>query len=407
MNKKLLTAAVAAALTAPAAMAGDVTIYGQMHLSTTNYDGDISTADAWDISSHASRLGFKGTEGLGNGLTAVWQLELQVQPSDTNNNTINSGDGITYRNSFLGLTGGWGTAVIGRHDTPLKISTGSLDLFGDTVADYNSNGADDEPAGAGALGGAGGAIPLIAGQGLGFVDLRVDQAIAYISPSMNGLTIAAAIVQPGMDTNASGGTASSSADSFAEAYSIAALYGNGPFFVSLAYEKLSEDLVEELVNLTAVPQSVIDSEDRWRLGLGYTANGFHVGFVYEDQDHGLDGLDADRWQLSGSYTFGNNVVKLAYGENEVDCSTGGAGVSSCAASLTTLAQTTADGSAINNTWSGFEVEQWSIGLDHNFSKRTKVYAVYTDVDVDQGGTRPVGAEDGDWDAFSVGMVHKF
>ena len=136
MNKKLLTAAVAAALTAPAAMAGDVTIYGQMHLSTSSYDGDVPTADAWDIASHNSRIGFKGTEGLGNGLTAVWQLELGVQPSDTNNVTINNADAITYRNSFIGLTGGWGTAVIGRHDTPLKISTGSLDLFGDTIADF-------------------------------------------------------------------------------------------------------------------------------------------------------------------------------------------------------------------------------------------------------------------------------
>ena len=81
-------------------------------------------------------------------------------------------------------------------------------------------------------------MPLLAGQGLGFVDLRVDQAIAYISPNFNGLTLAAAIVQPGMDST---GT-SSSADGFAEAYSIAALYSNGPFFASLAWERLDEDL---------------------------------------------------------------------------------------------------------------------------------------------------------------------
>jgi predicted porin len=365
MNKKLLTAAVAAALTAPAAMAGDVTIYGQMHIATSSYDGDVDTADAWDISSHASRLGFKGTEGLGNGLTAVWQLELQVQPTDNNNNTTNGGDGITYRNSFLGLTGGWGTAVIGRHDTPLKISTGSLDLFGDTIADYNANGASDEPTGAGNVG-----LALLGLQGLGFVDLRVDQAIAYISPSMNGLTIAAAIVQPGMDTGLSTTATAHDADSFSEAYSIAALYSNGPFFASLAYENLSEDLIEELLSVTSGTAAAFDEEERWRLGLGYTANGFHVGFVYEDQDHAIDGVDADRWQLSGSYTFGNNVVKAMYGENEVDLA--GADI---------------------------DMDQWAIGLDHNFSKNTKVYAVYTDFDSDGNGL--------DWDGFSVGMVHKF
>jgi predicted porin len=400
MNKKLLTAAVAAALTAPAAMAGDVTIYGQMHIATTNYDGDINTADAWDISSHESALGFKGTEGLGNGLTAVWQLELLVQPSDTqaNGNTVNGNDGITYRNSFLGLTGSWGTAVIGRHDTPLKISTGSLDLFGDTVADYNSNGASDEPAGAGNVGlFTVGPAALLGGQGLGFVDLRVDQAIAYISPNMNGLTIAAAIVQPGMDRPT---TAVGNADGFSEAYSIAALYSNGPFFASLAVEKLSEDLVEELIGNAALV-GVLDGEDRWRLGLGYTANGFHVGLVYEDQDHAIDGVDAQRWQLSGSYTFGNNVVKLAYGENEIDVS------NTTAAALAGLGVGLVGGGVVAATYGGTDIEQWSLGLDHNFSKNTKVYAVYTDVDVDHSQPTLAGTNEGDWDAFSVGMVHKF
>jgi predicted porin len=377
MNKKLLTAAVAAALAAPAAMAGDVTIYGKMHLATTSYDGDLDeTADAWDISSHASRLGFKGTEGLSDNLTAVWQIELGIRASDNDNDTTGEA-GVTYRNTFVGLTGGWGTAVIGRHDTPLKISTGSLDLFGDTIADYNGNGADDEPLGTGNL-----ALPLLNVQSLGFVDLRVDQAIAYISPNMNGLTIAAAIVQPGMDSGLTTG-APHDADGFAEAYSIAALYSNGPFFASVAYEKLNEDLIQELLGATSItmltlPTTTVtlttaidlDDEDRWRVGLGYTANGLHVGLVYEDQDHAVDGVDAKRWQLSGSYTFGNNVVKLAYGQNDIEV-----------------------GSA------DFDIDQWALGLDHNLSKRTKIYAVYTDVDTDDF--------EADWDGFSLGVVHNF
>jgi predicted porin len=328
----------------------------------------------------------------------VWQLELQVQPTDNNNSTVNGNDGITYRNSFLGLTGSWGTAVIGRHDTPLKISTGSLDLFGDTVADYNGNGADDEPVGAGDVGlFTVGPAALLGGQGLGFVDLRVDQAMAYISPSMNGLTIAAAIVQPGMDRAT---TAVGNADGFSEAYSIAALYSNGPFFASLAVEKLSEDLVEELIGNAALV-GVLDGEDRWRLGLGYTANGFHVGLVYEDQDHAIDGVDAQRWQLSGSYTFGNNVVKLAYGENEIDVS------NTTAAALAGLGVGLVGGGVVAATYGGTDIEQWSLGLDHNFSKNTKVYAVYTDVDVDHSQPTLAGTNEGDWDAFSVGMVHKF
>jgi predicted porin len=50
---------------------------------------------------------------------------------------------------------------------------------------------------------------------------------------------------------------------------------------------------------------------------------------------------------------------------------------------------------------GFQVdgEQWTVGLDHKLSSRTKLYATYSDFDND--------AANMDWDAFSVGIVHKF
>ncbi len=75
------------------------------------------------------------------------------------------------RNTFVGLAGGWGTALMGRHDTPMKISTGKLDLFADTMADYNGT--------------------------VGFRDLRADNAVAYISPSFAGFTFAGAIIPAG------------------------------------------------------------------------------------------------------------------------------------------------------------------------------------------------------------------
>jgi predicted porin len=49
---------------------------------------------------------------------------------------------------------------------------------------------------------------------------------------------------------------------------------------------------------------------------------------------------------------------------------------------------------------------WAIGFDHNFSKRSKVYALYTSVDDDLDGTPGFG--DGvEWQGFSLGMIHKF
>ncbi len=386
MNKKLLSVAVSAALASPAVLAGDVTMYGQVHIATSSYDSEIDSGDGWDISSHASRLGFKGSEDLGGDLKAIWQIELGIAASDDEDDndggdTTNNADGLSYRNTFVGLSGNWGTALIGRHDTPMKISTGSLDLFSDTIADYNNNGADDELSGAGNIMGAG--LPFFIWQGLGFVDLRVDQAIAYISPTWNGLTLAGAIVQPGMDRTTGSST---NADGFAEAYSLAAMYSNGPFFASFAWERVNQDLVEELVGANTNAQRILDDDTRWRMGLGYTSNGMHVGFVYEHQDVLMQGADAQRWQISGSYTFGNNVIKAMYGENEFD-------------DLPTFwvpGSTTFD----------VDVDQWAIGLDHNFSKRTKAYVVYTDVDSDINGPF-LGITEYAWDGFSLGLVHKF
>jgi predicted porin len=46
---------------------------------------------------------------------------------------------------------------------------------------------------------------------------------------------------------------------------------------------------------------------------------------------------------------------------------------------------------------------WSIAFDHNLSKRTKAYVLYTQVNNDDEGV----LADNDWDGFSVGMIHNF
>ncbi len=408
MNKKLISVAIAAAISAPAAMAGDVTIYGEAHVATSMYDGDMTTngntADGWDLSSHESYLGFKGSEDLGNGLKAIWQMELQISMTDMNgNNTDGDVGNIPYRNTFVGIASPWGTLLAGRHDTPMMLSTAGLDIFSETIADYNTNDADDELTGAGNLQG----IPtgfsggLLAGQSLGFVDLQADNAIAYVSPTWNGLTLVGAIVQPGLDMNTT--AAANNGDGFSEAYSVAALYSNGPFYATISREVIDEDYVEEILGLTPALQAVVDEDARWRVGLGYTANGLHAGFVYEDQEHALQGVDAQRWQISGSYTFGNNVLKAMYGENDVDFS------SQAAANLVGVAVPDGDATAytITTGYTGWDVQQWAIGLDHNFSKRTTAYVVYTDVDVDQGVAPGQLIDEADWSGLSIGLKHKF
>jgi predicted porin len=268
------------------------------------------------------------------------------------NGKCNSSDVWSARNAYVGLAGGWGTFLIGRHDTPMKMSTGKLDLFSDELGDYNST--------------------------LLITDIRTNSAIAYVSPNWSGFSFAAATVAPHIYySNPNGVTGDYDSDDLAGAYSVAATFDNAGFFATVAYEVLTSDWLNAWggQSLGLVDPDATDDE-KWRFGLGWTGAGFTVGGVYEMQSDvlGFDGVDKDSWQVSAGYTFGNNMVKAMYGQVDVD-----AGISGVLADS--------------------DVDSWAIGLDHNFSKRTKVYIQYVDKDTDYDATDLSGA--------SIGMVHKF
>lgn len=357
MQKKFIALAVAAAVAAPMAAAADVTIYGQMHASWDFVDtNDAANDDSDDVTGtfRASRLGFKGDEDLGDGLSAIWQVETQVQAASNS---------LALRNTFVGLKGGWGQVRMGRHDTPYKIGTGSLDIFSDTAGDYNN------------------IIGTRTSGATGF-DERVPQTVAYITPSFNGFTAAIARVSTKLNEGANSDET--------EAWSGTAMYDNGPLFASLSYEQQSGAAIGTGSGTTAT-----DDVDAWKLGLGYKFGSSKVGFVYEDISHGARNSAAERnaWYINFAHEFGANTFKIAYGAAE-------------------------DSDAVN---SNDGADNWTIGLDHAFSKRTSVYALYTSMDNDRGGFYGVnagndvasgavyapGAAGKDVDVFSLGIVHKF
>jgi predicted porin len=361
MKKQVLAGAVAAAIAAPLAASADVTVYGQLHYSidSINYGSSLGVTrlplplqysasipgtgmdslatgfDGMSVNSHYSRFGIKGSEDLGGGLSALFQMEFSIDGDDL-------GGVNNDRNTYVALAGNWGVAGIGQVDTPYKSSTASLELFSETIGDYNQ---------------------------LYFDDIRAQDAVFYMSPNWNGLSFVAAVVLPSTSNDADG----------IEATSVSGTYQNGPFFASLAYETLSGEFVGDLYSSST---NTLDY-DKWRLGLGYTANGFHVGFIYEDRDIDIIG-DGNSWQLSGSYTMGNNTFKLAYGE------------------VSDVVNDTSLGFSAGSSGSGVldvDGEQWSIGMDHRLSTQTKVYAAYTDFNDHEANM--------DWDALSLGIVHTF
>jgi predicted porin len=137
MNKKLIAVAVAGACVAPAAMAqtaNPVTLYGRVHvtLESVEASGTSPQVRRQRVSDQASLLGVRGTEDLGAGLKAFFQLETGFK-ADENNTTF------AARNSGVGLQGGWGSILLGRWDTPYKQVTTAIDPFGDvTLGGYTA-----------------------------------------------------------------------------------------------------------------------------------------------------------------------------------------------------------------------------------------------------------------------------
>jgi predicted porin len=88
------------------------------------------------IQDEASRFGIRGTEDLGGGLSAFFQLETAFyvdQNVATGAATGTTNSPFASRNSAVGLQGGWGSLLIGRWDTPLKVAANSMDPFGDVT----------------------------------------------------------------------------------------------------------------------------------------------------------------------------------------------------------------------------------------------------------------------------------
>ena len=133
MNKNILAIAVAAAMVAgSAAVMADATVYGKIHVSIDQMDNGASGAttaadSSLFVSSNSSRLGIKGSADLDGGLKAIYKYEMATE--------YVKADLAGKRNAYLGLKGGFGTFLVGRHDTPFKTVGRKNDLFGDTIAD--------------------------------------------------------------------------------------------------------------------------------------------------------------------------------------------------------------------------------------------------------------------------------
>jgi len=291
MNKNLIALAVAGACVAPVAMAqtaNPVTLYGKVYATFESIEAGGGTPAQNDatkrrsrVEDQASRLGVRGTEDLGGGLKAIFQLETAFRP-DSNNTTF------AARNSAVGLQGAWGTVSMGRWDTPFKMATGNVDPFGDvTIGGFKTTMNDH-----------------------GNFDRRDQNIVQYWSPTfMGGLG-----VQLMYQANESKSAASDPKDLGANV-----TWRGGPLYLMYAYEEHKDQVSS--ANVTTSATAAGKKESGHALGATFTWGAFRIGGLYEKFKKS-DREDVKAWMGNLIWTMGNNQFIYQYGQSEGGFPTG-------------------------------------------------------------------------------------
>ena len=316
MFKKTLIAAAVATLASSVAMA-DVSVSGQVktYFVTTDATSAGNNGKDWAPVTDTA-IDFKASEDLGNGMSVFAQISLDtdaINASTTDTTTNQSSE----KDSKLGLKGGFGTLVMGRMET---LSEGAV-----------SSMMDD-----------GGALesPLITGFD------RYD-AIAYVSPTVNGLHAAIAGTTNGDNIT----TTDKDGDGMFQHIDFVVAYDNGPLSVKVARAD-----IDAADNSTA-------NYDVTTIAASYKIGALKVSAmnVEKDFDDTTADLGDDIYRLD--YTMGNNSILL--GHRSHDAGTGGTSNDLTSLKLThKLSARTAAWVGVRDVESG--ADQTHFGMIHKF-----------------------------------------
>ncbi len=182
MKKSLMALACASAFAASANAQSTLTTYGIVDMGMVVDNGTASVEKLTSGVQSGTRLGFKGTEDLGNNMKALFVLETGIIGDQGGFSYATASDRAFARQSFVGLQSDVGTLTLGRQYTPFFLTLNG-------VADPFASGL------------AGNAQNLIPHTGI-----RMDNAVKYVTPVFSGVS---AEVAYGFGESPSGNSAAS------------------------------------------------------------------------------------------------------------------------------------------------------------------------------------------------------
>ncbi len=357
MKKQLLALSLLAAFVGMAHAQTSVTIYGLMDTGLVKETGSDLKMGEWN----SSRLGFRGTEDLGGGYKATFQLEKRFYVND---GTINGVDWDGASN--VGLAGSFGAVRLGRVNEIETESFRRLDPF-------NQEGVGSM---------------LLGTQRTS----RISNTVRYDSPNFSGFKVSAGYYLGGNTQGSDAGRefVKNSADN--DGFAIGLNYDNGPLLLLANYARLSDS----------------NSSNVWSLGGAYKIGPVKIGLGYERTDDkgwkfgspsgklndtiGSVRSKQDNWILSAEYVNGAHKVAGSFNWMKVRDVKG-----------STDAYWAKDDSG--------DVKKYSIGYFYSLSKRTTLYGqlAYSDFE-DKGVARFFRGKSFGNDSVTgvqVGINHKF
>lgn len=213
MKKSLLAVAVAAALPAAAFAQTNVTLYGIADVGMGILDNDAPGGDSTMFVESGvqstSRVGIRGTEDLGGGLKAMFNIEHGMQYDDGTSDA--NGAGMWQRRAVVGLSGSWGEVRLGRDYTSGFTAMGATDVMG--------------------YGLYGNWLTFTAGSG--GIQTRASNAIWYTSPAIAGGLTISGFYSPGH-------TGAETPDNKSDGYGLNGVYRGGPLTVQLYYQEFND-----------------------------------------------------------------------------------------------------------------------------------------------------------------------
>ena len=361
MKKQALTLAIAAALSAPSALAAQDT--SGMHYTSASegfyasirvrYDSGTTKKSKGGFEDSSSRIGVQGTNDLGGGLEGFYRYEWEVDTNDTDRNNGDGGDNGRTRLGLVGLRGSFGQVQMGTFWTQdYNWTHGSTDVANKASGWFNYSA--NRPG-------------------------RQKQAIEYTTPNLNGF-------QGAVRVNAADGGATDKNN--IDVWNLAGTYTVQGFTVGGAYNVVQDGLnpskVQDGLNdvigvargyathtnpYVSGAKTGTDDVKSWTVRLGYAQDNWYVnGWYGVDNTSDLGTFTVDPTPA----TAGNDVFTVKADDTTIFSLAGG--VTLDKVGLYALYEKRTDG--LHHDGDDAEDVRSTIGAQYNLGSKTWVWVEY-------------------------------